>query len=493
MHRISKSTYLRGVQCKKSLHLNKYHSEYRDPVPESRQAVFDKGHMIGKLAQELFPGGIDATRGNPFNIKAALYYTSYLIDSGQKIVYEAAFEFDGVLCYLDILVNENGKWKAFEVKGSTGLKNYYINDASVQYYIINNSGLALEDISIIYLNNQYVRKGEIDLSQLFIMESVLERIRVKQDEVESNIEQFRSVLDLPFHPDIDIGPYCSDPYDCDFAGYCWKHIPENSVFDINGLHASKKFELYNKGIVRQKDIPDDYPLNENQWLQVNSLLKQETMIKKDMIRSFLHRLSYPLYFLDFESFQPAIPIYDHSRPYQQIVFQYSLHLLSDKNAELQHFEFLAKPNTDPRIGFIESLIRDCGKEGSVLVYNKSFERGRLNEIVRDFPENQKGIDNILSRIVDLMEPFQKKYFYTPAMHGSYSIKQVLPALVPDLTYNDLEINEGGMASLAFERLQTETDPVTIDKIRNDLLAYCRVDTLAMVKLLKKLKEVIKRK
>jgi len=194
--------------------------------------------------------------------------------------------------------------------------------------------------------------------------------------------------------------------------------------------------------------------------------------------------------MDFETFQPAVPLFNNSKPYQQIPFQYSIHIKKDKDSAENHFEFLAEPGLDPRKKFIENLLKDISGNGDVLVYNKTFEITRLNEIARDFPEYAGKIEELILRIKDLMVPFQKKYYYAPEMKGSYSIKAVLPALVPDLSYDELEINEGGLASIAYESLQTEADLMFIAEIKQQLLAYCKLDTLGMVKILEKLYQLV---
>lgn len=491
MHTLSKSTYLRGLQCQKSLYLNKYNPELKDPVSASQQAVFDMGHEVGKTARKLFPWGVDATRGDHFKISAAVEYTKRLIDEGTERIYEAAFIYNGVLCYMDILVNENGKWKAYEVKGSTSLKDYYIDDASIQYYIINGSGLELEDISIIYINNQYVRKDALNLNELFIIESVSERVKARQAEVGTKLEECFQTLSLPFPPDIDIGPYCDEPYDCDFKGFCWQHIPEPSVFSIHMLQKNKKFELYYNGITKLKDIPKDFKMGANQWMQVNSSINNEVIIKRDEIKEFVESLNYPLVFLDFESFQPPVPLYKNSRPYQQIVFQYSMHkLFTPDSQSVMHTDFLGTPDNDPRIPFIESLIANTDHAGDIMVYNKSFECGRLKEIAEYFPEYRDEVKKLLSRIVDLMIPFQKRYYYTPGMNGSYSIKQVLPALDPHTSYDELEIAIGGVASAAFNSLRTIDSEEEKQKVRENLLQYCEMDTYAMVRILSELRKVL---
>jgi len=213
------------------------------------------------------------------------------------------------------------------------------------------------------------------------------------------------------------------------------------------------------------------------------------VINKEAIANFLSDLNYPLFFMDFETFQPAIPLFDNSKPYQQIPFQYSIHIKEKNDGELKHFEFLAEPGEDTRVKFIEGLLKDIERKGDVIVYNKAFEITRLKEIARDFPEYSEEIEKLILRIKDLMIPFQRKYYYAPEMKGSYSIKAVLPSLVPELSYDELKIKEGGLASITFESLQTETDMIIIVETSEQLLEYCKMDTLAMVKILEKLNEV----
>ena len=249
------------------------------------------------------------------------------------------------------------------------------------------------------------------------------------------------------------------------------------------MKADKKFELYRQGILEVKEVPDDYYLSYSQQLQVDSEKSGKGVIDRVTVREFMRGLSYPLAYLDFETINPAIPLFDNSRPYQQITFQYSLHWQQQPGGELTHKEFLAETDGDPRIPFIEQLISDLKGSGDIVVYNKAFEETRLKEIARDFPEYAPAIEKILERIVDLMVIFSSKDYYTPEMKGSYSIKKVLPALVPGFGYDGLDIAEGGTASNAFASLYKEKDPERIAKVRTDLLAYCKMDTLAMVKIM----------
>tara|TARA_B110000908_G_scaffold167088_1_gene219396 strand:- start:213 stop:1691 length:1479 start_codon:yes stop_codon:yes gene_type:complete len=488
--RLSKSTFIRGLQCEKSLYLYKHHYRLKDPTPTSLQAVFDQGNNIGILAQQLFPNGADASPENHFKMVESVEKTLNFISQGESIIYEATFQFNNVLAALDILVRDEEGWKAYEVKSSTKVSETYIKDAAIQYYTITNSGIDLKDISIVHINNQYTKDGELDIHQLFSIKSVYDEVLEFLPRIPSEVRRLKSVIESPEIPNVDIGYHCSDPYDCDFKGTCWKHIPDYSVFNISRLNKEKKFDLYNQGVITLDQIDlSEASLNPNQVLQVQSEINGKRHINLDEIRNFTSGLNYPLYFLDFETIGPAVPKYEGSRPYQQLVFQYSLHIQETSSSEIIHREYLADPTEDPRIGFIEQLIEGCGTSGDVLVYNIGFERGKLNDLREVFPQYSRELREIVNRLKDLMIPFQQKWYYTPEMKGSYSIKLVLPALVPELSYNDLEIKEGGTASNIFLSMVNGTFEGDAEETRRQLLEYCEMDTFAMVKILDTLRQV----
>ena len=478
------------MQCRKSLYLHWHNPELRDPLSPMQQAIFSQGTNVGKLAQQLFPGGTDAGIYVPDNYAKSIEMTTQLISEGADVIYEAGFKTNGLHCFVDILVRDGDGWKAYEVKSSTNLKPVNLLDAAFQYYVMTNSGLKVSDISLVTLNSNYERMGELNIFSLFKSESVTVPVLKLQSRIKKDIADFLATLEGSTVPDVDIGPHCTDPYDCDFHGHCWQHVPEYSIFDISRLSGEKKWELYRLGILKFEDIPPGFNLNGAQWQQVKAELKNEKHIDRDAISTFINHLHYPLYFLDFESFQPAVPLFDHSRPYQQVVFQYSLHIQESPEAELKHKSFLADADgSDPRVPFIRSLINEIGGDGDIFVFNRSFEAARLNEIAAGFPEYNAAIKNIVSRIKDMMVLFQQRQYYVPEMRGSYSIKQVLPALVPGFGYEDLAINDGGSASHAFTSLMGETDLFKIMEIRDNLLEYCKLDTLAMVKILNVLKKI----
>jgi hypothetical protein len=488
--RLSKSTFIRGLQCEKSLYLYKHHYNLKDSTPSSLQAVFDQGTNIGLLAQKLFPNGADASPENHFKMVESVGKTLGFINEGNTVIYEATFQFNNVLAALDILVKDEEGWKAYEVKSSTKVSETYIKDAAIQYYTITNSGIDLKDISIVHINNQYTKDGELDIHQLFTIESVYDQVLEFLPRIPNEVRRLKNVIESPETPNVDIGNHCSDPYDCDFKGTCWKHIPDYSIFNISRLKKDKKFDLYNQGVITLDQIDLGHTdLNPNQVLQVQSEVNGTTHIDIEEIRNFTNGLNYPLYYLDFETIGPAVPKYNGSRPYQQLVFQYSLHIQETLTSVIEHREYLADPSQDPRIGFIEQLIRDCGISGDILVYNIGFERGKINDLIDVFPEYSNELLGIVNRLKDLMIPFQQKWYYTPDMKGSYSIKYVLPALAPELSYNDLDIKEGGTASNTFLSMVNETFEGDVEETRRQLLEYCELDTYAMVKILEKLLQV----
>ncbi len=481
-HILSKSTFLRGLQCAKSLYLYKNFIQLRDQTSPEQKAIFSRGNNVGLLAQKLFPGGIDASPKKRSDNLEAVANTKALIESGAEIIYEAAFQHEQVLAILDILVKENNQWYAYEVKSSTKISHTYILDASLQYWVISNSGLLLEDFSIITINNQYVKKGDLKLNELFKIKSVKLEALLNQQMVEEKITLSKQALLLDKTPQIEIGEQCFSPYNCDFMGTCWKNVPKNSVFEITGIQKATQFELYNAGHKTISQIPEINALDKNANIHIQAFKKGEAKVDAPAIQKFLEKAVYPLFFMDFESFMPAVPIYNDTKPYQHIPFQYSLHYKKSKESELEHFYFLAEQGSDPRKSFIETLLKDTENDGTILVYDALMERSILNNLKKDFPEYGAAIDLRLKRFVDLMLPFQERIYYHPAMKNSFSIKNILHALFPDLSYSSMKISSGSIAMVAFEHLQIETDMFKILDTREELLEYCKMDTFAMVKI-----------
>jgi len=490
---LSKSLYIRGLQCKKSLWLKKKKPEVLQAPDENAQAVFDTGTSVGELACELFGGGERIKYTGDFNAQMAK--TKELIERGTKVIYEATFCFDGILVMVDILcICENGL-TINEVKSSTSVKDVYIDDASIQYYVISSLGYKVSGVNIIHIDSSYVRGEKLELEKLFHAEDVTEQIMQKQSEIPQILNKFEEILSKNVEPEVDIGPHCSNPYHCDAWEYCWceqRGIPEYSVFNISRLRSDKKFDLYKNGVVKFEDIKELDKFNASQQIQIRSELSKEQIIDKEAIKEFLETLSYPLYHLDFETFQQAVPEFVGLSPYEQIPFQFSIHK-EDGKGNLEHFEFLAEAGADPRYELARNLIKFIPQDACVLAYNMSFEKGVIRRLAEIYPQISNELMAIHDNIKDLMAPFASKSYYHPKMQGSYSIKYVLPALVPEFesAYKDLNlIHHGGEAMQAYAAIACMNETQR-DVYKKALLEYCKLDTLAMVKVLEKLREVVK--
>ena len=468
------------MQCVKRLWLQKNQPGEKTRATESEYNLFSKGKYVGELARSLYPDGKDATPQD-YDYKTALDKTYDWIQSGEPVIYEASFQYNGLFASVDILVKQGKHWHAYEVKSSTSVKEHHYLDAAFQYYVMQGAGLDISGISVIHINNKYVRHGELNLKHLFHKVSIRHQVLQLQDSIAEKVQELLSVSARPEVPVVDIGPHCMIPHACDFLDHCWGHISSPSVFDLAHLGTMKKFELYYQGYVKLDEIPEGYTLSAGQQLQIKSSLDQEVHIDRISLRNWLNSLQYPLLFMDFECFQPAVPLYEGSRAFQQVPFQFSVHRIREQGAELEHRAFIGDPLPDPRLDFLQALIKATEGTGTVLAYNQSFEISRLKDLAIQFPEYKEPVGELIKRIRDLMEPFQQKWYYAPEMHGSYSIKNVLPALVPDLSYEGMAIADGQAASYAFESLMYIEDEVKKKKIKEDLLQYCNLDTEAMVR------------
>ena len=490
---LSKSLYIRGLQCEKSLWLKKKKPEVLQAPDDGAQAIFDTGTSVGELACELFSGGERIEYTGDFGSQMAK--TKELIEHGAKVIYEATFCFDSILVMVDILRIGKDELVINEVKSSTSVKDVYIDDASIQYYVISSLGYKVSAINIIHIDNSYGRGEKLELDKFFYAEDVTEQVKQKQADIPQIISKFDEILSKDVEPDIDIGPHCSDPYNCDAWEYCWRKqrgIPEYSVFDISRLRSDKKFELYKNGVVKFEDIKELDKFNASQQIQIRSELSGEQIIDKEAIKEFLDTLSYPLYHLDFETFQQAVPEFIGLSPYEQIPFQFSIHK-DDGRGNLEHFEFLAEVGADPRYELALNLIKFIPQDACVLAYNMSFEKKVIRRLAEIYPQISNELMAIHDNIKDLMVPFAIKSYYHPKMQGSYSIKYVLPALVPEFesAYKDLNlIHHGGEAMQAYEAMAYMPADER-EAYKKALLAYCKLDTLAMVKVLEKLREVAK--
>lgn len=490
---LSKSRYCQCVQCEKILWLNKY-----KPLPEadSNDALFERGRQVGELAKELFGDYEDVAYDE--NINFRVEKTAKLLEDKPNIITEASFIYDNNFCSVDILKNDLDGVEIYEVKSSTKVKDIYIDDVAYQYFILSNLGLNVKRACIVYINKEYVRFGELDIEELFNFEDVSDAVKEKQDEIRQNIDSINNFMEIytaDNEPDSHIGMNCFNPYSCAFWEYCIRDLPKPNVFDISGMQNRTKIKKYNEGLISFEDLAGG-DINPKCLEQIDfELNDRDAKIEKEAIKEVLDSLNYPLYFIDYETCQFAIPEFEGTKAYQQIPFQYSLHIIYEEGGCLEHKEFLAEVGDDNLIrNFAESMIEDMSEDGSVIVYNKAFEASRNREIGEMYPDLKAEMERINGNIVDLMVLFRNRDYYKKEMEGSYSIKYVLPALYPDnpeLDYINLPlIHNGGEASEAFLSLK-DKNLEEQEEIREGLLEYCKLDTYAMVKIWEKFKEVTK--
>lgn len=490
VYELTKSKYCKGLQCPKILWLDEYHPELGEDV--ASQSVLDNGTKVGELARSYF-GEYELVVFN-VNKGEMADQTRELMKSVENIA-EAAFCYDSLFCAVDILHRNGEGWDLVEVKSSTEISDIYLDDAAFQYYVLTLCNVPVKNVYILHIDSTYVRGEQLDIKRLFIQEDCTDIAIRKFNEIKEDgrLDAMRECVKNPVEPEKDIDLCCDKPYPCAYKKYCGKHIPEYSVFKLARMQAKKKYELYHDGIVSYQDIlSSGAKINANQMRQVKSVVYDKPdEYDIDEIKKFLEILSYPIYHLDFETFQQAVPEFIGCRPYEQIPFQYSLHVECE-DGRLEHFEFLAKEGEDPRRALAEQLVRDIPMGVCSAAYNMSFEKTVLRHLAEEFPDLSDQLMDIHDNMHDLMIPFQKQYYYSKAMQGSYSIKYVLPALWPEdpeLNYQNLEgVHNGSEASAAFADMINHT-PEEIAEMRNNLLKYCGLDTYAMVKVLKKLREI----
>ncbi len=485
---LSKSKYCEGFQCKKLLWLEEHKSEVKEE--KNNESIYETGTEVGKYAKNLF--------GPYINIEYNEHLNQMIEDTKKVLeketicnITEASFLYNNNFCSVDILRKNNDKYEIYEVKSSTKVKDIYLEDASYQYYVLNNLGYKIEKTCIVYVNNKYIRKDKLDIHELFTIKDISDEVLSRQKDIEERINTFQKYLEQKEEPKEAIDMHCMEPYNCPYFSYCTATLPKPNIFSISGMQNKEKFKLYKDNIITYEDLIKEN-LKEKYLEQIDFELNNKSpKIEKIKLKKFLTTLKEPLYFLDFETFQQAIPLYEGVSPYEQIPFQYSLHYL--ENGKLYHKEFLGEAGIDPRRSLAEQLIKDIPKDVCTLAYNMSFEKSVIKRLSIMYPDLSEHLMNIYDNIKDLMVPFYKREYYTKEMQGSYSIKYVLPALFPNdpsLNYHNLdEIHNGSEAMNAFSTL-SELTKEEQEKRRNNLLKYCELDTYAMVKIYTKIKEVV---
>ena len=492
---LSKSKYCAFVQCPKQLWLR----TYRLDLAEDNAALtarMDAGNEVGDLAMGLFGDFTEVTihkADGRLDLSAMIDRTQKLVAENHPVICEASFSHAGCYCAVDILRAEKGGYAIYEVKSATHAAEIYGVDIAYQKYVLEHCGIKVTGTYLVCINSDYVRGEELDITQLFKIVDMSDWVELEYPLVPSRIRQAEQVLASKEEPVRDLAERCEDPYHCPFWTYCSRHLPQPSVFDLYRLSKKKKFDCYRKGIVSYADALAVPSLNDTQLRQIQFQLSDcGTYVDQQGIQAFLNTLSYPIYFLDFETMQLVVPQFPGTKPYQQIPFQYSLHYIEKPGGELKHKEFLAESGTDPRRAIAQRLCQDIPMHTCVTAYNRGFECGRIKELAQLFPDLSNHLLNIRSNIQDLLTPFQSGCYYNRAMGGSFSIKSVLPAIFPDdpeLDYHNLEgVHNGGEAMELFPKIK-DLPPQEQAIARQNLLEYCKLDTYAMVKVWEELVRV----
>jgi hypothetical protein len=475
--------------------------EVIDPQSEAR---FENGTEVGELARGILGDYVDVTirkDDDRLNLPAMIAKTKELMEAGQENICEASFSYDGNYCAVDILHKTDDGWAIYEVKstsfpefnGNPAKLDKYLPDVSYQKWVLTKCGVNVTGVYLVCLNSDYIREGELDLQKLFVINSMDDMITNEYDKVENIQREAKKLLQQTDEPEMDIWEGCKRPYDCGYYKYCSRHLPSPSVFELYRMRFSDKLKYYRQGMMTFEEIKNE-KLTPVRRIQVESTLSGQPHIDKVVIKEFLDNLTFPLYFLDFETMQPAIPQFDGTKPYQQIPFQYSLHILEHEGGKLIHKEHLGISGTDTMRPLAEQLCKDIPMNVCTLAYNKGFECTRIKEMAEAFPDLAEHLLNIKDHIADLLIPFQQGAYYLPSMKGSFSIKVVLPALFPNdpsLDYHNLEggVQNGSQAMNTFPLIQY-MEPEQQKKTRKALLDYCCLDTFAMVKIWEKLRNTI---
>ena len=479
VYSLTKSKYLHGLQCHKRLWYEQNRPCRATPTSKSQQQLIDQGGEVGRLARDHFPEGRLIDARDPVE---SVKQTQEAIRSGIPYIFEASFIFNDIWVRCDILEKDSNSWKIIEVKASNEVKKEHLPDLAIQKHVLTEYGIPITGTKVMHTNRECVYPN---LSNLFVIEDVTDQVNPLMDDVPNNIETFETILDEDVEPNVSIGEQCDKPHSCPFKKYCWRDVPKCcSIFTIPQLSWDKKNELVERGILSIHDLPDDFPLTENQRDYVNMVLNNQPEIDNEAIRDLLSELEYPIHFFDFETSNPAVPRFEGLSSYQQFPFQYSCHILQS-DGSLTHHEYLHTDTTDPRLPLVESLLNHISGVGSVVVYSASFERRVLEDLAQSFPEHSAALQSIISRLWDQLVIFRDHYKH-PEFYGSNSLKNVLPVLVPCLSYEDLDIQEGNDAQAVWNMMIKTTNEEARDNMINNLKAYCKMDTLATVKIHKAL-------
>jgi hypothetical protein len=491
---ISKSMFVRGTGCAKSswLYLNKHEA---GEANEYQVFLMSQGTYVGRKARLVFPEGKLVEYNKEF-LNMEDDTRALLTASSVPQIFEATFITNDSIIMVDVLeriINPDGSqsFNIYEVKSGTNLKEYHVRDASYQAYVLRQKGLDIKNVYIMHIDGEYEKEGEeIEYEKLFVLNDITDDL-ISDESINNELSQLQNVLENEAEPETVIGSHCNNPYPCEYKQYCWKEQPKNSI--LNLYNSRKKFQFFHSGIETIDQLPVSALSKTSvvQSVQFTVANKKHNYTQKDEIRSFIKEIKYPINFLDFETFMTPMPMFENQRGYRQTLFQFSMHIKS-RNGVLKHKEYLAPADGDRRREFAELLLEMDPGKGSIVVYNASFEAGRIRELAELYPDLAERLLELNHRMIDLIVPFRKGWYYKEEFKGSFSIKSTLPGLCgndEDIDYKKLSIQNGGMAMMEYLKLFKEKDNAKVEEVRNNLLDYCCLDTYAMLKIYDKLKDI----
>jgi hypothetical protein len=496
---LSKSNYLTYLKHPAWLWLLVNDPEKIPKHDEDTLAIFAAGHRFEEYAEQLFNDGYTLGYTKHGHFDQELYQslperTAEALQGEHKVLFQGRVEVDGLTCIFDVLErNAMGTFNLYEIKSSSSAKREHEYDLAFQTYVLEKAGITIDKIAVIHVNSEYVRQGEIDPRQIADETDVTNVVRTLMPETAENVQKALATMALPEMPDP------SPRFARNGSFYEWLAIYEAivgefspySIYHLAGVGARKVGKLEDIGVTLMNDIPEDFTLTTRQQSQVQATKRSVRHIDTERISDFIEMVQYPLYFIDYETFSGVIPPFDGLCPYQQVPFQYSLHIIEHPGAPLQHKEYLHTENTLPVCDLLAQMVKDIGPEGTVLVWHESFEKGRNVEMASLAPEYNTFLFGLNDRVIDLKTPFSEGWFVDKDFYGSASIKAVLPVLVPELSYKELNIRGGNTAQRVWmELVQQGLHQDTRDEILEDLRKYCHLDTLAMVRIWEELVNAI---
>jgi hypothetical protein len=467
------------------LWLKKHDKSKLPPVDDNLQAMFDAGNEFEKIAEQLFPNGYRLGFNNYDEYLSLPERTRQALADGQQIIFQGRFEFGDLTFICDVIEVINDRVvDLYEIKSSTKVRLEHELDLAFQAYVLQKLGFEVRQIKVVIVNTDYIKNGEVRSKEITKVEDVTTSVKSRLGQTEKDVQKMLKVANQSEIPNISpslVGLGALKEWLKIYRGLV--DVTPESIYDLTLLGPDKIGALEELGVKNIIAIPEDFKLSEKQLLQVRATKSNKILVKSKEIKDFLNSLIFPLYFLDYETLSSVVPHFDGLHPYQQLPFQYSLHILETPDSELRHAEYLHTDSSNPVKNLVKSLQENIGDQGSIIVWYEGFEKLRNSEMALLLPDFRVFLENLNARVVDLMLPFSNGHFVHKDFKGSASIKNILPVLVPKLSYKLLGINEGGMAQRVWmDTFLKNKNSDNKEQIVKDLIEYCKLDTLAMVEI-----------